>query len=62
MSVGVALDRIGIQAMNIIKGSFRDNDWKANSKATVKAKGSDTPLIDKGRLVGSITYIIEKEV
>ena len=61
MSAKVALDRIGIKAQNTIKESFRNNDWKANSRATVKRKGSSRPLIDKGQLIGSISYIVEKE-
>ena len=61
MSAKVALDRIGLKAQNTIKKSFRDNDWKANSRATVKRKGSSRPLIDTGQLIGSISYIVEKE-
>ena len=61
MSAKVALDRIGLKAQNPIKKSFRDIDWKANSRATVKRKGSSRPLIDTGQLVGSISYIVEKE-
>ena len=61
MSAKVALDRIGLKAQNTIKKSFRDNDWKANSRATVKRKGSSRPLIDTSQLIGSISYIVEKE-
>ena len=61
MSAEVALNRIGIKAQNTIKESFRNNDWKANSRATVKRKGSSRPLIDTGQLIGSISYIVEKE-
>ena len=61
MSAKVALDRIGIKAQNTIKESFRNNDWKANSRATVKRKGSSRPLIDTGQLIGSISFIVEKE-
>ena len=75
MSAKVALDRIGIKAQNTIKESFRNNDWKPNAPITVKGgwmskngkkffvkgKGSSRPLIDKGQLIGSISYIVEKE-
>lgn len=61
MSAKVALDRIGLKAQNTIKESFRNNDWKANSEATIKRKGSSRPLIDTGQLIGSISYIVEKE-
>lgn len=61
MSAKVALDRIGIMAQNTIKESFRNNDWKPLKRATVKRKGSSRPLIDTGQLIGSISYIVEKE-
>ena len=61
MSAKVALDRIGIKAQNTIKESFRNNDWKPLKRATIKRKGSSRPLIDTGQLIGSISYIVEKE-
>jgi hypothetical protein len=61
MSAKVALDRLGIQAQNIIKQSFRKNDWKPLNPKTIKRKGSSTPLIDTGQLIGSISYIVENE-
>ncbi len=61
MSAKTALDRIGIKAQNTIKESFRNNDWKPLKRATVKRKGSSRPLIDTGQLIGSISYIVEKE-
>lgn len=61
MSAKVALDRIGIMAQNTIKESFRNNDWKPLKRATIKRKGSSRPLIDTGQLIGSISYIVEKE-
>lgn len=61
MSAKVALDRIGIMAQNTIKESFRNNDWKPLKRATIKRKGSSKPLIDTGQLIGSISYIVEKE-
>lgn len=61
MSAKVALDRIGLKAQNTIKESFRKNDWKPLKRATIKRKGSSRPLIDTGQLIGSISYIVEKE-
>lgn len=61
MSAKVALDRIGIMAQNTIKESFINNDWKPLKRATIKRKGSSRPLIDTGQLIGSISYIVEKE-
>lgn len=60
MQTKVALDLIGIKAQNVIKESFRNNNWKANSRATIKRKGSSRPLINTGQLIGSISYIVEK--
>lgn len=62
MSAKVALNRIGIKAQNTIKESFRNNDWKPLKRATIKRKGSSKPLIDTGQLIGSISYIVEKEI
>lgn len=61
ISAEVALSRIGIKAQNTIKESFRNNDWKPLKRATIKRKGSSKPLIDTGQLIGSISYIVEKE-
>lgn len=75
MSAKVALDRIGIKAQNTIKESFRNNDWEPNASITIeggwmtkngkrffiKGKKSTKPLIDTGQLIGSISYIVEKE-
>ena len=62
MSAEVALSRIGIKAQNTIKESFRNIDWKPLKRATIKRKGSSRPLIDTGQLIGSISYIVEKEI
>lgn len=75
MSAKTALDLIGTKAFDTIKESFRKNDWKPNAPITikggwmtkngkrffVKGKKSSKPLIDKGQLIGSISYIVEKE-
>lgn len=60
MTAETALNRIGIKAQNIMKESFINNDWKANSDLTVKRKGSSTPLIDKRQLRQSITFEVRK--
>lgn len=44
------------------KAYFReDNDWAPNAPATIKRKGSDTPLIDTGALRQSIRAFYVKE-
>lgn len=60
-SLDDALDRVGIAAVNIVKGAFRANGygtWRALDPRTVKAKGSATPLFDNGILLGSITWVV----
>lgn len=58
--VKTAADRIGIFAQGEIKKKFRDNDWVENAPLTVALKGSSTPLIDTGQLIGSITWEVKK--
>lgn len=58
----VALGRVGIKGMNICKGAFRERgygEWKALKPSTIKAKGSDAPLVDTGVLRNSITWSLE---
>lgn len=35
-----------------------NNGWAPNSPATIKAKGSDRPLVDTGALKQAITYVV----
>lgn len=37
------------------------NQLTPNAPATIKAKGSDRPLVDTGRLLNAITWMIAKE-
>lgn len=58
----IALGRVGVKGMNICKGAFRERgygEWKALKPATIKAKGSDAPLVDTGVLRNSITWSLE---
>ena len=58
-----ALEIMGIQITNFLKGNFRDGfggKWKANSSNTVTLKGGKSnPLVDSGILKNSITYNVE---
>lgn len=60
ISVDGAIEKIGVWGQTIIKKSFTNNNWKANSKMTVDKKGSSKPLIDTGQLRQSITWEIVK--
>jgi hypothetical protein len=55
------LEKIGLWVVNKVKAKFGSDDLVPNSEATIKAKGSDKPLIDTGQLRNSITYVIRKK-
>ncbi|EKQ56272.1 MULTISPECIES: hypothetical protein [unclassified Clostridium] len=60
-NISPALEEVGMQGQNVAREWFTnpENDWAENAKSTIKAKGSDRPLIDTGELRKSITYIIK---
>ena len=64
---GVRLDRslgrIGLGMVAAIQATIRNRETvgpepQANKPATIARKGSDTPLIDTGRLIASITSVV----
>lgn len=57
------LEKAGMFAANKVKAFFTDpeNGWAENDPATVKAKGSDRPLIDSGALRQAITYVVKEK-
>lgn len=56
-----SLHHAGMMAQNFVHKWFRDpdNHWPANAESTVKMKGSDRPMIDKGELRRAITYVVK---
>lgn len=55
-------DKIGTMAVGIVQDFVRSDFYKnhtPNSDRTIKIKGSDTPLIDGGDLINSLSYIVE---
>jgi hypothetical protein len=54
------LEEIGLRISTKIKDNFMDpnNGWAENKASTIKAKGSDRPLIDTASMLNSITYIV----
>ena len=55
-------DKIGTLAVGKVQELVRSDWYKTrtpNSKATISRKGSDTPLIDGGDLIGSLEYVVE---
>lgn len=56
-----ALDSVGKQMAADMKSFVTEGYVRpGNAPATIKAKGSDTPLIDTGRMVDAITHAVEK--
>lgn len=55
-----AIEKIGIWGQTVIKKSFTNNNWEANSQTTIDIKGSSRPLIDSGQLRQSITWEVIK--
>lgn len=56
------LRRAGIIGANAAKRWFTDprNGWAPNAPSTIRAKGSDKPLIDTGQLRRAITSIVSQ--
>lgn len=55
-----AIEKLGVWGQTVIKKSFTNNDWEANSATTIALKGSSRPLIDSGQLRGSVTWEVAK--
>lgn len=57
------LRRAGMVAQTACKKWFTDprNNWAPNAASTIRAKGSDRPLIDTGEMKKSITYVVRTE-
>lgn len=55
--------RAAIAGQNASRLWFTDarNGWKANAKSTIKAKGSDRPLIDTGAMRAAIIGVVREE-
>ena len=54
-----ALEAFGSYVVGLIQQRIADRIDPPNRPYTIAKKRSDVPLIDKGQLRGSITYIIE---
>ena len=58
-------ERIAVAGYYQIQEAFNNEgifgEWAPNSPMTVASKNSSSPLIDTGRLRGSITYKVEKK-
>jgi|HubBroStandDraft_5_1064220.scaffolds.fasta_scaffold116061_3 hypothetical protein len=54
------LNLAGQEAVNRVRAWFTDarNGWAPNAPSTIKAKGSNRPLIDTGALRKAVSYVI----
>lgn len=55
------LKKIGVFQKGLIQEEITKGDFAPNSEATIKRKGSDTPLIDTGRMRQSVNYVIKEK-
>ena len=61
--LGELAQAVGVSALEQIQEAFDTEgfgEWTPNSPATIRAKGSESPLIDTGRLRNAITYKVEE--
>lgn len=47
---------LGLFGVKLVKAKIIKGPFVPNAPATIRKKGSNKPLIDKGRLLGSITF------
>lgn len=60
-SAETALKKIGVFQKGLVQEEIVKGDFVPNSEATIKRKGSDTPLVDTGRMRQSINYVIQEK-
>lgn len=60
MTEATALARLGLAGVAAVQRQITDGNFVPNAPSTIRAKGSDKPLIDSGALRQSITYIIDE--
>jgi hypothetical protein len=60
ISARLALDKIGAYVAGAMQANVVNGDFAPLAPATIKAKGSDKPLIDTGQMVGAISWKVEE--
>lgn len=55
------LKKIGVFQKGLIQEQIVKGNFAPNSEATIRRKGSDTPLVDTGRMRQSINYVIQQK-
>jgi hypothetical protein len=59
-SVDDILETVGVVAVGKVQSYMTDLRTPPNAPSTIKAKGSDNPLVDSGALRQSVTYAIQQ--
>lgn len=52
------LETIGLFGQDLMQTEIEQGEFERNAESTVKAKGSEKPLIDSGRLKNAVTFWI----
>jgi hypothetical protein len=62
-SVSKVLNTLGLHYQSKVRDTIRDAvNWAApNAPSTIEQKGSSSPLINTGRMVGAVNYEVTKE-
>lgn len=55
-----ALEELGVFAKGLVQNEILEGEFEPNSPSTIAKKGSDTPLIDTGRMRQSVNYVIKE--
>lgn len=55
------LKEIGLFQKDLIQETILEGSFEPNADLTIKRKGSDKPLVDTGRMLQSVNYVIKKK-
>ena len=53
------LKEVGAFGVSLVQEKIGNGSFAPNAPATIKAKGSDHPLIDSGRMRQSVHYVVK---
>jgi hypothetical protein len=60
IDLDTGLNLVGLEAAKLTKRTITEHVPPPNAASTIERKGSSTPLVDKGQLLGSITHEIRE--
>ncbi len=60
-SAEMCLKQIGVFQKGQVQESILSGDFTPNAPSTVKKKGSSQPLIDEGKMLQSVNYVVRKK-